>query len=371
MGGKRKTNSEFIKEVHYLVGNEYSVLGEYVTTCVKILMKHNTCNHEYYVTPNHFLKGRRCPKCYGTHKKTTEAFAKEICELTKYEYKVLGEYVNNCTKILIKHNKCGYEYKVLPNGFLRGSRCPKCYENTKRTTERFRKEIYDLVKDEYSVLDEYINNRTNIKIKHNLCGHIYKVNPSSFLRNHRCPKCAGNVKKNLKEFKEDVYRLVENEYTVLGEYVNSNTKLKMKHNLCGCEYYVRPYNFLSGYRCPKCAESKGEKAISLILDKYNIIYQREKEFNDLFGLGGKPLRFDFAIYKDNKLFLLIEYQGEFHDGSSGGYSKINLEKQREHDIRKREYAEKNNINFLEIWYRDFDNIEEILVEKLKQIVMNK
>lgn len=39
-------------------------------------------------------------------------------------------------------------------------------------------------------------------------------------------------------------------------------------------------------------------------------------------------------------------------------------KQQEHDRRKREYAKSHNIELLEIWYWDFDNIEEILDKRL-------
>jgi hypothetical protein len=45
--------------------------------------------------------------------------------------------------------------------------------------------------------------------------------------------------------------------------------------------------------------------------------------------------------------------------------KQNLKRQQEHDKRKKEYAQQNNINLLEIWYWDFDNIEQILNNELK------
>lgn len=45
-------------------------------------------------------------------------------------------------------------------------------------------------------------------------------------------------------------------------------------------------------------------------------------------------------------------------------SKKDFEKQLEHDKRKKEYALLNGYNFLEIWYWDFDNIEEILLSSL-------
>jgi len=74
------------------------------------------------------------------------------------------------------------------------------------------------------------------------------------------------------------------------------------------------------------------------------------------------LSYDFYLSHYN---LLIEYQGNFHDGSNGEYTQINLENQQEHDRRKREYAKDNNIKLLEIWYWDFDNIEKILKKELK------
>ena len=50
---------------------------------------------------------------------------------TKYgdEYDVLGEYVNNRTKILVRHKKCGCEWKVIPKDILRDRRCPKCIQS--------------------------------------------------------------------------------------------------------------------------------------------------------------------------------------------------------------------------------------------------
>lgn len=113
--------------------------------------------------------------------------------------------------------------------------------------------------------------------------------------------------------------------------------------------------------CPYCNESKGEQRIREWLNENNIEYELQKEYDSLLGTGGGNLSYDFYLPKQN---ILIEYQGEFHDGSSGDYSRINLKTQQEHDKRKRDYAKINNIELLEIWYWDFDNIENILKHKL-------
>ena len=65
--------------------------------------------------------------------------------------------------------------------------------------------------------------------------------------------------------------------------------------------------------------------------------------------------------------LLIEYQGQYHDGTASNQTKKQFLQQQEHDHRKREYAKYNNIELLEIWYWDFDRIEQILDEFLLMI----
>ena len=95
------------------------------------------------------------------------------------------------------------------------------------------------------------------------------------------------------------------------------------------------------------------------LEENDIPFEWQKSYDDLIGTGGGFLSYDFYIPNSNTL---IEYQGEFHDGTAPYQTKAQLEYQKEHDRRKREYAKNNNITLLEIWYKDFDNIEQILEE---------
>ena len=165
-------------------------------------------------------------------------------------------------------------------------------------------------------------------------------------------------KKTNEEFKKEVHDLVENEYTVLGEYINNSTKIKIKHNKCDYEYEVRPRDFLQGYRCPKCNESKGEKIISKWLDKNLIKYEKEKKFPDC--KYKKELRFDFYLEDYN---ICIEYDGiqHFRPKSFGGQNKDKEFKLTQiRDNIKTKYCEDNNIKLIRIKYTDYDNIEKIL-----------
>lgn len=87
--------------------------------------------------------------------------------------------------------------------------------------------------------------------------------------------------KSEKQFKKEVFNLLGDEYEILGNYINDSTKIKMKHIKCGKEYNSIPSNILRGKGCPRCKESHLEKAIARYLDNKNIKYEKEKKFDDL------------------------------------------------------------------------------------------
>ena len=71
-----------------------------------------------------------------------------------------------------------------------------------------------------------------------------------------------------------------------------------------------------------------------------------------------------------KYNLLVEYQGQQHENpiTFGNMSveeaQKQFETQQEHDRRKRNFAQEHEIELLEIWYYDYNNINQILDDKL-------
>jgi Zn ribbon nucleic-acid-binding protein len=252
-----------------------------------------------------------------------------------------------------------HEYSVKPNNFKNGTRCPQCFGVSKKTTEIFKNEVFMLVEKEYEVLGTYLTNGTKIKMKHVLCGHEWNVRPSHFLiEGSRCPKCSGR-NRTTEDYKKLVYDLVSDEYEVLGEYQYTRTPILMKHVLCNYTYEASPNNFLRGKRCPKCIIHKGEMSIAKWLDTKNINYRSQYRFDDC--KDTRPLPFDFAIFENENLIYLIEFDGGQHFepvkyfGGEEGFKD-----RKKKDGLKNEYCKKNNIPLLRIPYWDFDNIEEIL-----------
>jgi Zn ribbon nucleic-acid-binding protein len=188
--GKKKTHEEFIEEVYKQVGYTYDVLGKYEKSIEKITFIHHECNNTFSMKPRNFLQGNRCPNCFKRNKKKThEEFVREVYDLIGNEYTVIGKYTYTKIKLKIRHNYCTHEWMVTPHNFLRGTRCPKCFGKNKSTTDEFKKKVFEMYGDEYEVLSEYVNNSTHISMKHTICNHTYKVLPSNFLRERRCPQC--------------------------------------------------------------------------------------------------------------------------------------------------------------------------------------
>lgn len=116
---------------------------------------------------------------------------------------------------------------------------------------------------------------------------------------------------------------------------------------CGCYKYER----LSELSKLGFGISKTEQFVNDFLSKYTEYYESQVIYPDLRGDSGYPLSYDFAIYKDGKVKLLIECQGKQHYQPVeyfGGEERFII--QQINDNKKRIYATKHDIPLLEIPY---------------------
>lgn len=288
-------------------------------------------------------------------KKTHEEFVKEVFDLVGHDYTVVGKYTTTNKKIELKHNSCGKVFNMRASAFLYGQRCSNCFRPEKKTQKEFEKEVFDLVSDEYSVLGEYKNNKVKVLMKHNICGHEYDVTPGHFFTTgRRCPKCNGGIKREDYNFNEHVHDYSNGEYKPITDYKNNKTHVLMKHIICGTTWEVRPDNFFSGKGCPVCNESFGEREIRKYLIKNRITFQSQYRFDDC--RNKRPLPFDFAIMNKDKVIGLIEFQGEQHYREVDFFGgKEGLVQRKKNDNIKKRYCKDNNIPLLII---KFDEVIE-------------
>lgn len=111
--------------------------------------------------------------------------------------------------------------------------------------------------------------------------------------------------------------------------------------------------------------SSGEKLVQEWLNKHDIKNQSEFIFNDLYGIGGGSLRYDFAILdQKNQPIKLIEIDGNQHFEEAGSFYNPNGTIQI-HDDLKNKYAEEHNIPLLRITYDQLLNLDNIILPFLK------
>jgi hypothetical protein len=223
---------------------------------------------------------------------------------------------------------------------------------------------------DYSLV-KYINAVTKVKIicpKHG----VFEQQPNNHLFGQRCIKCMGdNVRKSRKFTKEqwiEKFKKIHGDrydYSLVQEFQGDgmNNKIIIICKTHG-EFLLRPQLHIKGVNCPYCNISKGEDKIEKYLIKNNIKYIREKKFNNCFNpKTNRQLPFDFYLYDYD---LIIEYHGEQHYKKTGYFEKRagGLKGLQYRDKIKKEFCNINNISYIVISYEDFNNIDEIIKNKI-------
>jgi hypothetical protein len=320
----------------------------------------------------------KCPYCILSKKH--DKFVSDVMKKYGSEYKVIGVYQGCQQKILMKHiiSECNREFNITPDGLLNGGHgCPVCTIK-KRNQKLFVKndDFLDRIKsihgESVTVLSEYKGYSEKIKIRHEPCGREFYVRAGDLSQGKSCRYCAGNVTKTTEIFAKEMKDRYGEEYTVLGEYKDAKTKIRVRHNICGMEWDVIPDLILRKHRCFHCRSSSGENEIENFLIHNNIVFKKQYVFKDC--KHQRPLRFDFAVLDDHdKVLCLIEYDGEFHSmavkyNCTDKEATTRLSTSLHRDEIKNAYCDTNKYPLLRISYKDRDRINTILKEHLKTYI---
>lgn len=225
-------------------------------------------------------------------------FVTKVDELVGDEYTFTSVYEKSSKHMTVIHNYCGYTYSVTPNVFLRGRRCPKCFEKRRGRSRnkghnRYIKEVFEKAGNNYTVLSNYINDRSPITLIHHTCGSEITLQAGSFIRGTRCKQCSSKImgekhRKIHDEFVSQVNALVGDEYTVLGQYEMNKSKVEIKHNACGQTWFPTPNNFLRGARCKHCfgkhvktTEEFKNEVLEVVGNEYSVLGDYEKALGNI------------------------------------------------------------------------------------------
>lgn len=200
------------------------------------------------------------------------------------------------------------------------------------------------------------------------CGTIcYKVSADLV---HGNTKSCGCYKAELHSTMNDLTGQSFGELTALFSDTVARDGQRVWHCKCSCgkEIDVRAGALRSGKtKSCGCKTSKGNLAIRLFLEEKNIYFKQEYSFSDLYNeSSNNPLRFDFALFKENELICLIEYNGRQHYEPIEFFGGIDaFIEQQKRDNLKKEFCKNKNIELFIIRYDE--NIEGRMEEILSEL----
>ena len=203
------------------------------------------------------------------------------------------------------------------------------------------------------------------------CGN-QKIIVGTDLRNGKTQSCGCLHKEQLsKKLGLDLIGKQFGKLTIIKQLPSENKRTMW---LCQCECgnttIARSWDLQNGDKLScGCIKSYGESLIHKILTNLNYQFKTEYKFNDLKSNEGGYLRFDFAIFKNNQLYALIEYDGEQHFNITSGWNNNEYHKQLIiRDQIKNDYCQSHNIPLIRFNYLMLKNnliTENLIKEKLE------
>lgn len=299
----------------------------------------------------------------------------------KYDYSKV-EYTGKDNKVCIICPEHG-EFWQIANNHMRGTGCPKCgvkkVSNSKyKDTDYFIRKAKELYGNKYDYSKSiYKGIKELITITCPIHGD-FEIPAGNHLHGGcGCKKCSnalkGQYKKlNTEQFIEKANKVHNNFYNYdKVEYILSNKKVIITCPIHG-DFEQTPNHHLNGEGCPICKQSKGERLVESVLNKYNIPFKREVTFrvNEIVK-NKKQFRIDFIVEFNNKLYF-IEYNGKQHYESSeyfGGEEEFILQQKRDTYVRGFANRNKDKVSLLEISYKlKSETVENKIKEYLAPII---
>lgn len=270
-----------------------------------------TCREhgQFKISPRLLLSGRlKCPGCSNEEyrKRREDASMERAIKVhgNTYDYSQLT-YVEVNDEVTIGCRVHGFFRQNLAS-HLNGSKCPKCVrENDKVQFSEFLSRARSIHGDLFSYDgDSYTAVSAKLTIVCKRHGQ-FQQRASSHLAGMGCRHCVNeSARRSINDFVASAIAIHGDKYDYSkSKYLGSKVNLEVICRDHG-SFWISPNRHISSRQgCQRCWESKGEAAISTLLDRSGIRYVKE------YRLHGYRYRYDFFL-PDEDIF--IEFHGKQH-----------------------------------------------------------
>lgn len=291
-----------------------------------------------------------------TRKLTQQEFEKKLKKVHGDQFTVLSDYHGMNSKIKVRCDKCNWIGEARADLLLDpnyGAQCPS-HDHKQYNSSSFQKAINQIQDNQYVLLSKFVNTRTKVKIKCNICGKELYVWPDHLLDGRIGKNCNHRIYLNFEQASKRLNRIFNGEIKLV-HFSGMGYAATFEHLKCGNTWQTRAdvvFHKISG--CPYCSTvSKGEKAVAEYLKENEISFKPQFTFPNC--KDQRMLPFDFAMFnRDGSLNSLIEYQGCQHFMDISQYKKGDffgkepVSKTQKHDKMKSAFCKEHEIQLIQI-----------------------
>lgn len=394
----KKTTDEYQDELNNKFNGNIICLDDYILSNIKI--QHKCLKHDYIFlsTPQCVLTSSTgcllCGKELSHSKRAIgdDKYKEIIYEKFNGNIECLETYKTINTPIKHMCHKHNYIYITTPQSILYNTTygCKFCaleiiQQKQSKGIEQFKKEVYELVKDEYIVEGDYINYHTPVHFIHNTNNetHEFDMTPAVFMRGGRC-YCCNPVNKVVVGF-NDLYTTHPDLCNYLldkndGYKYSKSSKESVEWVCPQCNTHFKQIIAdvvkCNNISCPCCSDgiSYPNKFIFILLNEFiDEIDYLEREYSPewcIFNNTNTRGKYDiYFIYKGMKY--IVEMDGGLHYKEYNNNS-LSLAEIKERDKEKNNLALQNNITIVRI-NCDYDYPEnrlEYIVNNIKKSILS-
>lgn len=291
----KKTIEEFNKQLKK-IDSSIEITGEYLNTHTFIECHCLRCNNVWKAKPYSLLKGHGCPRCSKSGTSFMEQFIKTSFEKAT-NYKVLSRdksaigmeldiYIPKLN-FAVEPGNWFLHKKYLQRDKIKREKCEE--KNIRLITIYDKYPVNEKAPFKNNCItfsDDY--NKANHKEIVNLVYRLFEINNIDIVFSDREIKLIEEIAyKNAKsmtdvEFKKRMSTIQPN-IEVIGKYVNSNKRIKVKCKNCGFEWDGVPSNMLAGNGCKKCGTKRAHEKFKKSQNDFILEVQKENPNVEILG----------------------------------------------------------------------------------------